>query len=98
MNYGKAVRTGRASRDLTQRGLAKKIGKAASYISLIESGERKPSLDTLESIANALRIPLPLLTLLAADEKDSNRLSESEMRFAGARLLSLLTQSGPVIA
>lgn len=70
MNYSKAIRTARALADMPQRELAEKVGIDASLISMLESGKRKPSLDTLERIAQALDIPFHLFTLLAAERED----------------------------
>tara|TARA_Y100000310_G_C20107371_1_gene545541 strand:+ start:178 stop:390 length:213 start_codon:yes stop_codon:yes gene_type:complete len=56
IEYGKAVRVGRAFAGITQTELARRIGKDASYISRIEAERRSPSLATLEKIAAALSL------------------------------------------
>jgi transcriptional regulator with XRE-family HTH domain len=55
---------------MPQRELARRISTDASLISMLESGRRRPSLDTLEKIAAALEIPFHLFTLLASEPKD----------------------------
>ena len=70
MNYSKAIRTARALADMPQRELAERVGMDASLISMLESGKRKPSLNTLEKIAKALNIPFHLFTLLAAEREE----------------------------
>src|SRR5450759_88483 len=70
MNYSKAIRTARALADISQRELAGRILIDASLVSMLESGKRKPSLDTLEKIACALGIPFHLFTLLASEPCD----------------------------
>jgi transcriptional regulator with XRE-family HTH domain len=70
VNYSKAIRTARALADISQRELAKRVSIDASLVSMIESGKRKPSLDTLENIATALGIPFHLFTLLASEPAD----------------------------
>jgi transcriptional regulator with XRE-family HTH domain len=70
MNYSKAIRTARALADISQRELAKRVSIDASLVSMVESGKRKPSLDTLEKIAAALGLPFHLFTLLASEPED----------------------------
>jgi transcriptional regulator with XRE-family HTH domain len=70
MNYSKAIRVARSLADISQRDLAKRVSIDASLISMLESGKRKPSLDTLEKIATALKIPFHLFTLLASEPED----------------------------
>jgi transcriptional regulator with XRE-family HTH domain len=70
MNYSKAIRTARALSGISQRELANRIPIDASLVSMLESGKRNPSLDTLEKIAAALGIPFHLFTLLASEPED----------------------------
>ena len=70
MNYSKAIKISRALADIPQRELAKRVSIDASLVSMLESGKRKPSLDTLEKIAAALGVPFHLFTLLASERKD----------------------------
>ena len=80
----------RTKAGISKRGLAKLAGLDASYISHIEAGRRKPSLDTIEKIAEILSVPLPLLMLLSADTSDLKGISPEEATAMGERLLSLL--------
>ena len=52
---GKNVATLRARRDLTQEGLAEKVGVSARYIQNVEAGDNFPSLPTLVRLRAALR-------------------------------------------
>lgn len=70
MNYGRAIRMARAARALSQQEVAARAGMTNSYLSLIEKGHRVPSIEKLEALAQALSVPLPVITLLAADEQD----------------------------
>jgi transcriptional regulator with XRE-family HTH domain len=70
MDYGKAIRIGRAARGLKQADLAARLRIGASQLSLIESGKRQPSLKTLSEISAEMQIPLHLLTILAAEPED----------------------------
>jgi transcriptional regulator with XRE-family HTH domain len=60
----------RTSLGLSQGDLAQKIGMSMSYISLIEKGKRDPAISTIEQIADALGVPVSLLTFLAADPNE----------------------------
>jgi XRE family transcriptional regulator of biofilm formation len=56
------LHTWREKKGLTQVALAKKAGITQAYLAQIESGERKnPSLDILQRLAKALRVPITKL-------------------------------------
>jgi transcriptional regulator with XRE-family HTH domain len=67
MNLGRSIKLCRTNRGLSQEDLARKVGLSASYISLIEKGDRDPAVSTAEKIATALGVPMSLLTFLAAE-------------------------------
>lgn len=90
MNYSKAIRTIRASKGISQKELASLANLDSSYISRIESGERIPTIEVIESIANALKIPVYLLTLLASEQKDLSHLPEKDTKMVAEKLLKLL--------
>ena len=59
INYliiGKRIRYYRLSKRITQEELAFRIGTSAAYISNIESGKKKPSLQKLAQISEVLKI------------------------------------------
>lgn len=93
MNYSKAIKIIRASKGLTQTQLAKMVGVEASYISKIESGDRTPSLKRLQLISEKLSIPFHLLSLLASDNQDINRLPKEYLNKIGSDLLDVLVTS-----
>lgn len=70
MDFGKAIKTVRAARGLTQEQLAEATDRDTSFISRIESGAREPSVTSLREIARALGVPFYLLTLLASGQDD----------------------------
>lgn len=51
---GENIQRIRKQRNLTQLQLSEKVGMDRSYLAQIESGKRKPSLATLERIAEQL--------------------------------------------
>ncbi|MBR4872879.1 MAG: helix-turn-helix transcriptional regulator [Clostridia bacterium] len=75
MNIGEKIKTLRTQRQMTQAELA---GESVSrnMVSLIENGRATPSIQTLESIAQKLRVTTAYLT---ADEREQTILSKSEM-------------------
>ena len=89
MDYARAIRVARSAKDLTQQELGKRIGKDSSFISRIESGNRVPSLETMEAIAKALSIPQYLLVFLASEGEDLTGLTTDQAHLLGQSLLGL---------
>lgn len=61
VNYrliGKRIKEHRQRRNLTQEMLAELIEKSPGYISMVETGRKKASLDTLLSVSKVLNITL----------------------------------------
>ena len=58
MGVGEEIKKARLKKKLSQRQLARKIGKTGQFISLIEKGENNPSLETLITIAVALDVSI----------------------------------------
>ena len=54
--FGKVIAELRAKRGISQEQLAEAIGSTNVYISLLESGRRKPSLNATILIAQSLKI------------------------------------------
>jgi DNA-binding XRE family transcriptional regulator len=48
-------------RDMTQLHLAHRTGLSQSYISQIEAGEKRPSVEVLRQLAKELRVPVDVL-------------------------------------
>ena len=88
MNYARALREVREAAGLSKRDLAERIGCDASFMTHIESGRRKPSLETLEQISNVLSVPVHLFMLRAADPEDLQGVTMPQVR----RLTQLLTK------
>jgi transcriptional regulator with XRE-family HTH domain len=53
---GKKIKEIRELRNLKQKDLSERIGKSAAYLNAVEKGNKKPSLDLIISIADALDI------------------------------------------
>lgn len=93
MNYSKAVRMARAIANISQQELAKRASLNRSYISLIESGDRNATTETLEKIATAMDIPIHLFTLLAVEESDNAAIGKEQTHSLGVALAELLLNS-----
>lgn len=93
MDYGRSIKMLRASRKLTQKQLAERIGADASFVSLLEGNRRSPSTETLEGIARELHVPMYLLVLLASDTNELGSVPVDGAKLLGKELLSLLTST-----
>ena len=61
MQMGEKIRKARKDRKLTLQNLSDSVGVAVSFLSDIENGKKQPSLETLEKITAALKVPLHTL-------------------------------------
>jgi transcriptional regulator with XRE-family HTH domain len=94
MDFGRAIRIARSAHGLTQAQLAQQLKISASQISLLESGDREPSTDVLKGVSRVLKIPLPLLTLLGAEQEDLDVKGDREITDLAKVLLRLLVRVG----
>lgn len=94
MDYGKALRLGRALSGLQQQQLAEKAEIDASYISLIEQGKRTPSVKFIHKMSRAMGIPPYLFTFLAMESEDTELLDNKELASIGEALTKLVLNYG----
>ena len=79
LNYksiGKRIRHYRKRRGYTQEQLGLSINTSGAYISNIERGVKKPSLDNLVSIAETLDITVNDMIMPMYDELDQKKISD----------------------
>lgn len=95
MNYPKAIRVARSLADLSQGQLADRAEIDRSYLSLIESGKRQPTIETLEKLAQALKMPFHLLSLLGSEESDVEKANPGQIENLSLALTKLLMHVGP---
>lgn len=95
MNYSKALKIIRASRCLSQKDLSNILGMDPSFVSLIESGKRNPSKETIEIITQKLDVPYYLFALLASEQKDLKKISSEDAQQLGKGLLDVLISDKP---
>lgn len=87
---GNNVQMYRQIRELSQVDLAKRIGATAGTLSHIEKGTRKPSLDMLYSIADALNVSV--LNLVMDDTELTRFYYDEQVQalYAGSDKLKLI--------
>jgi transcriptional regulator with XRE-family HTH domain len=90
MNIARAIRSMRLARGISQAEVAARASISPSYLSLLESGKKEPSLAMLRSIAKALRIPDDLLLVSAVDYEQLRRSSADNLALLADQLLALL--------
>src|SRR5687767_8561192 len=96
MDYGKAIRICRSAHGIKQGELAKTLKISPSQLSLVESGDRQPSLGLLTRASRALSVPMPVMTLLASEPEDLRDPSrDEEFRGLSRSLLRILVQASP---
>lgn len=79
---------------MTLAVLANKTGLSVSYLSLVESGKRDPSLQTLRGVASAFDVPLVALLALAMSPKDVEAIPGSAKSKLFEALMLLVEEIG----
>lgn len=87
--YERALKLIRQYHRLNQIELAQKIGLSKSFLSELESGNKKVSIDVLEKYADFFRIPLSSL-LLFAEKTHSNDFTERSRVLVADKVLKIL--------
>ena len=91
MNVGQAIRLCRIRRGASQSVIANRANCSVSYLSMLENNKRDPTLSTVTKIAEALRVPVGLLFVLASDQ---NELGAIDEHFADQLMQSVLASLG----
>lgn len=101
MNVGQAIRRCRMQRGASQSDIANRAKCSVSYLSMLENNKRDPTLSTITKIAEALRVPVGLLFILAADQDELGaidvQIADQLMQSALASLessINLVAQTG----
>ena len=76
MNVGQAIKMCRSRRGLSQAELAKRAQCSVSYLSMLETSQRDPTLSMVEKISLALNVPLGILFFLASDKNEMAGISK----------------------
>lgn len=101
INYsliGNRIKTARKAKGLSQSELSELIDKSVGYMSYIETGSKKPSLETLIQIANALDVTIDELlsdNLVASSTVSNTQINQllSDCSAFEKRVILLLVQS-----
>lgn len=92
MNYAAGIRRARERAGLSKRQLALRAGFDASYVGLLESGKRSPSLDAMEVIARITKVPMGLLMLMCAGKDDLKGINKSQATALADAFVDLLDE------
>src|SRR5580692_10785379 len=84
MNIGEAIKTLRKTNAVKQKDLAAAVAVSATHLSLVESGEQKPSVDLIDRIANHFGIPVSAIVYMALD-MDKLENEEQQKYFEAAK-------------
>ncbi|MBZ5645433.1 MAG: helix-turn-helix domain-containing protein [Acidobacteriia bacterium] len=86
MKLGTAIKLIRTSSGLKQKEIATRLGVTSNYISLVESGNREPSVSLLKKMASVFGVPVGLFFLWEDGEDASSKENINQLR----RLLAQL--------
>lgn len=93
MNVGQAIKLCRTQRGISQTDLAQQAKCSVSYLSMLENNKRDPTLSTLESIADALGVPVSIIFFLAAEAGDLKGIDKNLQGELARTALDLLNES-----
>ena len=91
--FGSRIRSIREAADLSRETVAERAKISANYLGEIERGEKRPKLDMIERIANALEVSPPALFEYEAEEVDNNILLSKIQRLLSDRNADQLQQA-----
>ena len=87
---GKTIRVVRLAKGIKVKELATAAGLSPAFISLVEAGDREPSLTAIRSIADALGVPSDLLIMTASSGSGSLRTTDETARGLADAVASLM--------
>jgi transcriptional regulator with XRE-family HTH domain len=85
----KTLRLVRVYHDLTQVETARRVGLSKSYVSELEAGNKKVTIEVLEKYASAFKLPISSLMLFAEHSEDRNFAEDIRVYVAG-KVLKML--------
>lgn len=75
VEFGRRIRSLRKSKEMSQEELAFKAGLSPAHLGLIERAQKKPTLETIGRLADALDVPVVELFLFSASVHVESRMS-----------------------
>ncbi|WP_204378194.1 helix-turn-helix transcriptional regulator [Tardiphaga robiniae] len=85
----RALKLVRQYHRMSQVGLAEKLELSKSFISELEAGNRRPSIDVLEKYAEHFKLPLSSL-MLFSEQLDSKDWHARSRDFVAAKVMNML--------
>lgn len=92
MNIARKIRDLREKKGMSQADLGKRAGLSTTYISLVESEKKSPTLKSLNKISHALGIPFPVLSFLALEESDLKPEKRSAYKVVGPSVHAMIEE------
>lgn len=89
MDIGAAIRSIRKRKGITIARICEDTGLSQGFLSQVETGRTSPSIATLESIAQALGVPLPFLLLKKEERMSIIRKGERKKTASGPESLQV---------
>ena len=87
VNLGKVIKLCRIQKKMKQEDLAFATGLSVSYLSLLEREKRRYNIESIQAIANALKVPLWVFFFLIDDRTETDRELEKVLRDAALRYI-----------
>ena len=91
LELGKAIRYVREAKGMRLASLAKRGGVSVPFLSLVENGERAPSLVVLRKLAAGLGIPSDVLIILAQPTEGNLQSNDPASRSLVSAIEKMLT-------
>jgi len=91
MNIGTAIKKLRVRKTLNQQDFANRIGITQTYLSQIENGHKRPSLEVLEFIAKDSKIPLPIMFWCGVELEDITETKREAYKMLKPSIDALIT-------
>jgi transcriptional regulator with XRE-family HTH domain len=76
VKLGQAIKLVRTANGLRQKEIARKLNVTPNYVSLIESGNREPSISFLNRLAEVLGVPVGVFFLWQESPKEKKPINQ----------------------
>ncbi|UOE52610.1 helix-turn-helix domain-containing protein [Mucilaginibacter sp. SMC90] len=70
MDLGNTIKRIRTNKEIKQKDLAEACGMTQAYLSKIESNQKEPTIGAVRTIAEQLKVPLPVLFFQSMTSED----------------------------
>lgn len=90
MQLGNVIKKCRKLRGLTQSEVSVLSNISESHLSLIEKNKREPSLTVLESLADALQVPISILIFLGSEKNDISELTTEQINSLTSTIYAMI--------